>query len=64
MSDPADQKVSFATAAATVVLIWAIFYDLFAYLPWRIAVLILVTAIAALVVVFRPPHDGGRAMGR
>ena len=54
MSDPADQKVSFATAAATVVLIWAIFYDLFAYLPWRIAVLMLAGALAALIVLFRP----------
>ena len=56
--------MSFANGVATAVLIGAIFYDLFAYLPWRMGVLILVTAIAALVVVFRPPQDGGRAIGR
>jgi hypothetical protein len=56
--------VSLANGVAMTVLIWAIFYDLFAYLPWRMGVLILVTAIAALVVVFRPPQGGGRAIGR
>jgi hypothetical protein len=62
MPDPAGPsregaKVSFANSVATVVLIWAIIYDLFAYLPWRMAVLILAAAVAALVLLFRSPQD-------
>ena len=56
MSNPADKK--WGLSVATAVLIGAIFYDLFAYLPCRVAVLVLVTAIVAiLVVLFRPPPD-------
>jgi hypothetical protein len=56
MSNPADKEWSLSVA--TAVLIWAVVYDLFAYLPWRMAVLVLVTAIVAiLVVLFRPPSD-------
>jgi len=54
--------VSLANGVATAVLIWAVFYDLFAYLPWRMAVLILVTAIAVLVIMLKAPQDGGRAI--
>ena len=54
-----------ANGVATAVLIWAIIYDLFAYLPWRMAALILVTAIvAALVVLFRLPQDFAKAKRR
>ena len=42
--------MSFANGVATAVLIGAIVYDLFAYLPWLVAVLILAAVIAALVV--------------
>jgi hypothetical protein len=45
-----------ANGVAGTVLVWAIIYDLFAYLPWRMAVLILVAAITVLVVLFRPPR--------
>ena len=45
-----------ANGVAGVALVGAIIYDLFAYLPWRMAGLILVAGIAVLVVLFRPPR--------
>jgi len=57
MSDPSNQKGSVANGVATAVLIWAILYDLFAYTPWRVAVILGIAVVAALVVLFRPPQD-------
>jgi hypothetical protein len=69
MPDPAElsregARVSFANSVAAAVLIWAVIYDLFAYLPWRMAVLILATAVGALIVLFRSPHGLGQGKPR
>jgi hypothetical protein len=48
--------MSVANGVAVAVVVWAIIYALFAYLPWQMAVLILVTTLAALVVLLRPPR--------
>jgi hypothetical protein len=59
---PEGAEVSLANGAAGAVLFGAIIYDLFAYLPWQMAVLIIAVAIVVALVVLFPtfPSGGGK----